>query len=295
MSRVTSERENALAIHCSHYSERRKPLEISDDPAIFVRSLQRGLAVLGAFNGAPPELSLSQVAERTKLSPASVRRYLHTLESLGYLSSDKGLYRPLPRVLELAYPYFATSGLTRVMESELAALSERIQESCALTVLDGFEVTNVFCVNSSQTLSIQLRVGQRLPAYCTAMGRAILLDYDRATLEQFFSSSMRVKHTDRTLVDVKDLCQRMADVAELGYAIGDEEYEVGIRTVAVPIRGPRGHIISAASISTPAARGERRTLENEFADELKATVGRMEEHLSPSGGETGQASEARDT
>jgi IclR family pca regulon transcriptional regulator len=249
------------------------------EPGTFVRSLERGIAVLHAFDGQPPELTLSEVAERADMSPAAARRYLMTLHSLGYLGFDNRRFRPLPRLLELAFPYFASSDLTRAMESELAGLADRLQASCALTVLDQQDATNVFCVNAPEGLSIQLRVGRRLPTYCTAMGRALLSDLGEHELRAHLASSSRVKHTQHTVTDIDELVRLIEGVRGSGHAIGDQEYQLGVRTIAMPVRDSSGRVFAAASVSTPSARVTTAQLTGEIRVNLAATVTLMEGHL----------------
>ncbi|MGH3586425.1 MAG: IclR family transcriptional regulator domain-containing protein, partial [Pseudonocardia sp.] len=238
----------------------------------FVRSLERGIAVLRAFDGQPPELTLSEVAARTGMSAASARRYLMTLHALGYLGLDNRRFRPLPRLLELAFPYFASSNLTRAMESELAGLADRLDESCALTVLDQLDATNVFCVNAPEGLSIQLRVGRRLPTYCTAMGRALLSGHGEDELRAHLAASTLVEHTPHTVTDVDELLGLIRSVAERGHAIGDQEYEAGVRTIAMPVHDSAGRVFAAASVSTPTVRVDLQRLTCEIRDDLAATV-----------------------
>jgi len=255
-------------------------MDDSAPPPGFVRSLERGLAVLCAFDGDPKELTISEVAARSGLAPAAVGRYLTTLTHLGYLAVRHRRYRALPRVLELAYPYFAGNRLTHAVETELAALADTLGESCALTVLDVDEVTNVVTANARRELAIWLRVGRRLPAYCTAMGRVLLGGLPRADRAAALERMDLVAHTDRTLRSPHELLAVIDQAVADGYAVGDQEYEPGVRTIAVPVRDQRGEIVAAASVSTPTARVPYEELTGPVRERLADTVRRVQDHLA---------------
>lgn len=249
------------------------------EPELFVRSLERGLRVLRCFDGTPADLGLSEVAERSGMPAAAARRYLHTLAELGYLGCRDRRYFPLPRLLELAYPYFAASGVTRSVEAEIGTLATGLRASCALTVLDGHDVMNVFCVNEPEGLSIQLRVGRRLPTYCTAMGRALLSGHTDDQLRGHFADSELIAHTEHTVHEIADLLEVMRGIREDGYAVGNQEYEIGVRTIAMPVHDHAGAVAFAVSVSTPTAAVPEQRLRTEIRDRLAASVARIEAHL----------------
>ncbi|MEU6263672.1 IclR family transcriptional regulator domain-containing protein [Saccharopolyspora shandongensis] len=247
---------------------------------LFVRALERGLAVIRAFDGSPPELSLSEVAGRAGMSPAAARRYLHTFVELGYLAQHGRTFVAQPKLVELAFPYYATAAFTRPVEAELERLATEVGESCALTVRNGAFVTNVVCANAHRELAIQIQVGRQLPAYCSAMGRILLAALPADEVREVLESAERVRHTAHTVTDLAELIGIIERARTCGYAVGDEEFQVGIRSVAVGVRNASGEVVGAVSISAAAARVPTSTLTAELLSKLRSTAERVEVHLA---------------
>ncbi|MGH3492529.1 MAG: helix-turn-helix domain-containing protein, partial [Sciscionella sp.] len=149
--------------------------DVVRDPGLpqgpLVQSLVRGFAVLRCFDAATPRLTLSQIAEIAGLDRAAARRYLHTFAAMGYVGIEGRMFHLRPRILELGYSYLSSLSLPQVAAPFLSSLAEELAESCALTVLDGAELVYLATANTPRALAIRLTVGNRLPAYCTAMGR----------------------------------------------------------------------------------------------------------------------------
>ncbi|MCL4313901.1 MAG: helix-turn-helix domain-containing protein [Actinobacteria bacterium] len=220
----------------------------------FVSSIERAFAVVRSFDASSPELSLSEVAARTGLDRATARRYLLTLEQLGYVARHDRYFTLRPRILELGYAYLSSLDLTGIAQPILARLVERSGESSAVTVLDGDEVVYVAVANAERRLAIRLTVGNRLPAYCTAMGRVLYSGLDDSELEQILQSHSYAPQTDKTVYQPSELLEIVKHVREQGYAIVDQEMVLGVRSVAVPLFGKDEHVTAAVSISSPAAR-----------------------------------------
>src|SRR5579875_457972 len=137
----------------------------------FVQSLDRGLAVIRAFDAQHPELTLSDVARATGLTRAAARRFLHTLVELGYVRSDGRLFALRPKILELGYAYLSSLSLPEIALPHLEQLVERVHESSSVSVLDGDEVVYVARVPTKRIMAVSISVGTRFPAYATSMGR----------------------------------------------------------------------------------------------------------------------------
>src|SRR4051794_14313947 len=142
--------------------------------ADFVQSLERGLAVIRAFDHEHPELTLSEVAARTGVTRAVARRFLLTLAALGYVRSDGRFFSLTARGLELGYAYLSSLSLPEVAESHLEALVAEVNESSSVSVLDGDDVVYVARVPVSRIMTVSISVGTRFPAYVTSMGRVLL-------------------------------------------------------------------------------------------------------------------------
>ena len=142
--------------------------------AEFVQSLERGLAVIRAFDADNPELTLSDVARITGLTRAAARRFLHTLVELGYMRSDGRKFALRPRILELGYAFLSSLSLPEMALPHLEQLVEKVHESSSVSVLDGNEVVYVARVPTKRIMRIAISVGTHFPAYATSMGRVLL-------------------------------------------------------------------------------------------------------------------------
>jgi IclR family transcriptional regulator, pca regulon regulatory protein len=221
----------------------------------FMTSLARGLLVIQAFSQQSLHLSIAQLGKRTGLSRASVRRCLYTLSKLGFAGSDDGrTFYLLPRVLALGHSYLTSVPLATVAQPVLERLSHILHESCSIALLDGINIIYVARANVTRILAIDLGVGTRLPAFCTSMGRVLLAHLPPEEMEALLSRIEFNRYTDRTLTSVGQLRQVLLSVRRDGYAVVDEELELGLRSMAVPVQNRMGRVV--ASISS-GAHGQR--------------------------------------
>jgi IclR family transcriptional regulator, pca regulon regulatory protein len=219
-----------------------------------VRSFARGLSVIRAFTEDRPELTLSDVARETGLTRAAARRFLLTLVDLGYVTVDDRSFRLTPRVLELGYAYLSSSGLPELAQPHLERVAAETGESSSVSVLDGQDVVYVARVATSRIMRINIAIGTRFPAWVTSMGRALLSGFDDDELWQALESAERTAFTPHTVTDVDELVRIIRRVRLLGYALVEEELELGLRSLAVPVRGNDGAVVAAMNLSTHAAR-----------------------------------------
>jgi len=220
-----------------------------------VQSLERGLAVIRAFDGEHRELGLSDVARITGLSRAAARRFLLTLVSLGYVHHSGDRFSLRPRVLELGYAYLSGLSLPEVAQPHMEALVAAVNESSSVSVLDGTEIVYVARVPTRRIMSITLAVGSRLPAFATSMGRVLLAALPDDELEARLERIELTPLTPFTIGDVAALREVLTRVRADGYAAVDQELEEGLRSLAVPIRGVDGDAIAALNVSVHATRG----------------------------------------
>jgi IclR family pca regulon transcriptional regulator len=213
-----------------------------------VRSLERGLAVLRAFDGDAPVQTLSDVARRAGLTRAAARRFLLTLADLGYVRVDGRLFSLTPKVLELGYAYLSALTLPQVAGPHLEALSARVHESASMSVLDGADVVYVARVATSRLMTAAITIGTRLPAYATAMGRVLLAARPPAERARLLPAPAAAL-TDRTVTDAATLTRTLDEVAAAGWALVDEELELGVRSIAVPVRDAGGTVVAAANVA----------------------------------------------
>jgi IclR family pca regulon transcriptional regulator len=222
----------------------------------FMMSFARGLAVIRAFSGGTGRRTIGALAQSTGLSRAAVRRCLYTMHQLGYVGVDEGRHYVLrPRILSLGYAFLSSSSLVVSAKPLLEQVSATVHESCSMAVLEGDSIVYVARSASSRRLmSIDLGVGSRLPAYCTSMGRVLLAGLAANELDRYFAALAPIAYTERTLTRRDQLRRILRDVTRDGFALVDQELEIGLRSMAVPVRDQSGNVVAALNISTHASR-----------------------------------------
>jgi IclR family pca regulon transcriptional regulator len=216
--------------------------------------MERGLAVIRAFDQTHPELTLSDVAARTGVTRAVARRFLLTLASLGYVRNDGRYFSLTARVLELGYAYLSSLSLPEVAESHLEALVAEVNESSSVSVLDGHDVVYVARVPVSRIMTVSISVGTRFPAYATSMGRVLLAGLPEAELEEYFGAVVLAPLTARTVTSTEALRAEIAKARTQGWALVNQELEEGLRALAAPVRDRTGRVVAAVNVSAHASR-----------------------------------------
>jgi IclR family transcriptional regulator, pca regulon regulatory protein len=247
--------------------------------AHFVQSLDRGLAVIRAFDEHNPELTLSDVARVTGLTRAAARRFLLTLADLGYVRSDGRWFSLSPRILELGYAYLSSLSLTEVAEPHLERLVAEVHESSSVSVLDGEDIVYVARVPTARIMTVSINVGTRFPAYATSMGRVLLSRLPDEQLEAYLARVELVPLSPRTLTSVEVLRVELAKVRSQGWALVDQELEEGLRSIAAPIRDRGGRTIAAVNLSAHASRMSIEEGRRRLVPALLATAARIEAEL----------------
>ena len=228
----------------------------SGDPH-FMLSLARGLLVLQAFVGSGPRLTVSDAARATGLARATARRCLYTLEKVGYVRMDGSAYVLESRFLPLARAYLRSLGPEGSVQVVLDRLRDQIDETVALGRLDSAHVVYASLSRKSRTRTLGGSVGMRVPAFCTSMGRVLLAALPEAEVDTVLAAFPPVKFTPFTLTDGAEIRDRIHEAARNGFSINDQELDLGLRAMAVPIRDHRGRVIAALN-----AGGERDRLSN---------------------------------
>ena len=245
----------------------------------FVQSLERGLAVIRSFDAEHPDLTLSEVAARTGLTRATARRLLLTLGELGYVATNGRRFSLTPRVLDIGYAYLSSLNVQQIAQPYLEALSERVHESVSVTALDGADIVYVARVPTKRIMTISLGLGSRLPAYCTSMGRVLLAELAPEDLAGALPERLE-RHTEHTVTSVADLAVVLKQVRAQGWALVDQELEMGLRSVAAPLRDSSGRAVAAMNVSTQVARTPMEELHERFVPELVTTAGQISEALA---------------
>src|SRR5271163_2339869 len=209
----------------------------------FMTSLARGLIVIQAFTQQTPQMTISQLSVKTGLSRAAVRRCLYTLTKLGFAGIEDGSrYALRPRMLTLSNSYSASNSLSTAAQPILERMSAALHESFSVATLDGDDIVYIARSNVSRVMSDDLHIGSRLPAYCTSMGRVLLAHLPSDQLEQYLARVVLTPHTTRTVTTTDKLVMLLRNVRRNGYALVDQEYEVGLRSLAVPVYAPSGRV-----------------------------------------------------
>lgn len=237
--------------------------------AEFVLSLARGLDVIRSFDEDAPEMTLSQVAKRTNMPRAAARRFLHTLRTLGYVASDGHKFRLTPQVLSLGYAFLSSMTIWEVAQPFMEEVSQRVHESCSMSVLEGNDIVYVARVPTKRIMSVALGIGTRLPAHCTSMGRVLLANLPDDALDAYFSTSERQAFTDSTVTDEAALRDILDQVRVQQFALIDQELELGVRSIAVPLHDKTGRVLAGLNASGHAARVTSQEMEEDFLPHLR--------------------------
>jgi IclR family transcriptional regulator, pca regulon regulatory protein len=246
----------------------------------FVQSLERGLAVIEAFSAKNPRLTLSEVARTTGLTRAASRRFLLTLQQLGFVDSDGREFFLTPRVLRLGYTYLSSTPFWDLAQTHIEELVDRLHESSSISVLDRDEIVYVARVPTKRIMTISLNVGTRLPAYPTSMGRVLLAGMTDDQLDGYLKRVTLEPLTDHTETDPSAIRDAIIRVREQGWALVDQELEDGVRSIAAPLIGSNGRVIGAVNISAHATRSTLDTLRKQFLPVLMETTSKINEDLS---------------
>ena len=221
----------------------------------FMTSLARGLIVIQAFTQQSPQMTISQLSLKTGLSRAAVRRCLYTLTKLGFAGAEDGSrYSLRPRMLTLSHTYTTSNTLSSAAQPILERMSAALRESFSVATLDGEDIVYVARTSVNRVMSVDLHIGSRLPAYCTSMGRVLLAYLPSELLENYLAKVVLTPYTTRTVNSIEKLRLHLRNIRRNGYAICDQEYEVGLRSLAVPVYSPSGRAVATINLSGNAQR-----------------------------------------
>ncbi|MEV0581116.1 helix-turn-helix domain-containing protein [Streptomyces sp. NBC_01463] len=245
----------------------------------FIESLARGLTVLATFGEGRDALTLSDVARATGLARATARRALITLEHLGYVTARGREHRLTPLVLALGYPPLSRATLPQIAQPHLAALTGQVRDSASLAVLAGDDVQYTGRVATRRIMNVNITVGTRFPAHATSMGRVLLAALPATERAARLAAAEPHALTPYTVTRPDELGAALDRARADGYALVDEELEVGLRSVAVPLHDRRGTVVAAVNV---AMHSSSRTLEECVTDvlpRLREAAGRIEADL----------------
>lgn len=254
---------------------------LTGDPD-FMTSLARGLAVIRAFSDHPRGQTIPQISRRTGIPRAAVRRCIHTLSRLGYLTGQDRHFSLGPKILALGYAYLTSTPLPATAQPILDRLSAAVGESSSIAILEEQEIVYIArATTSRRIMSVHLGPGSRLPAYCTSMGRVLLAHLPPQELRAYLAHVKLTPVTDRTITSREKLAQVLETVRRNGYALVDQELEIGLRSMAVPVKDPSGRVVAAMNVGTQATRHPLREMETHILPNLKEAAAELGQLLRP--------------
>jgi IclR family pca regulon transcriptional regulator len=243
-------------------------------------SLARGLIVIQAFTQQHPQMTISQLSVKTGLSRAAVRRCLYTLTKLGFAGAEDGQrYALRPRMLTLSHTYTTSSALSTAAQPILERMSAAYRESFSVATLDGEDIVYIARTQVSRVMAVDLHIGSRLPAYCTSMGRVLLAYLPTEQLEHYLANVNLIPHTTRTITTIDKLRLALRNVRRLGYALVDQELEVGLRSLAVPVYAPSGRVVATVNLSGNAPRMPVFEMQSQFLGPLRQAAAELSSFL----------------
>ena len=226
------------------------------DPNIYnVRAVERAVQILASFDDEHPERGVSEIAQAIGLHKATAHRIIVTLLNCGFLerTADGDKYCLGLRLAELGQRALHRLDFRQEALPYMEQLVERLQESCDLSVFDSGQVLYVEVMHSNHSLTIAAKVGQHLPAHCTASGKVFLAFLPPEVVDPILDGPLEA-YTEKTITSPALLREELASFRLRGYGLDDEEFEEGVRAVAAPIRDGDGNIIAVMSMPCPTKR-----------------------------------------
>ena len=229
---------------------------MNENGQYYVEALGRGLAILDCFVEGPSQLSLTELCARVQLNRGTTFRLLRTLEQSGYLSQDQVTkkYRLTVKVLDLQQAALNALDVARHALPSMERLNEQVEESVSVAVLERREIRYIARVPARRIMSINLEVGSKLPAHATSMGKVLLSGLSADELKEMYGSGEMAPFTKNTITQLGALQESLEQVRADGFALADEELELGLRSVSAPIRDHNATIIAAMNVSASTAR-----------------------------------------
>ena len=253
----------------------------SDNSKDFLKTLDKGLIVIKAFDGDNPRMTLSQVARKTNLSRASARRFLLTLAKLGYLIKVDDSFQLTAKILEIGHQFLTTQDFIEVITPFMREVSRKLYKACSASILNESDVVYVARIPSQhQILSVNLSIGSRLPAYCTSMGRILLGNLSEDELDLHLSQAKLLSLTKHTITDIPSLREIIMQTKKQGYCIVNQELEENLCSVAVPVRNQQGKVLCAINVGMSVGQLKLEDVSKEYLPVLKEAASRAESILA---------------
>ena len=238
----------------------------------FVGGFAKGLKVIEAFNSAQSRLSITDIATITGFDRATTRRCLLTLATLGFARHDGKYFSLTAKMLRLGYSYLSSASLPVIIQPFLDRLSIKIGQSSSSSILDATEIVYIARASQTKIMSVNLMAGSRLPAWCSSMGRVLIAALPKDEQEKILSASNIEPRTAKTCIDRLKLAEKIALVATQGFCLIDQELEIGLCSIAVPIKNQSGRVVAALNIGAPAIENYQQEMIKQYLPELQKTA-----------------------
>lgn len=240
--------------------------------------LAKGLSILEAFSAERQRLTVTEAAQASGTTPAAARRCLLTLVELGYLSHDGKYFRPTPRVARLTFAFTTTDSLPTLAQSCLVAVRDELQQTASLAMLEGGEALFVARAETARIVAAGVRVGATLPLWVSSTGRVLAAAMPDEEIDRLLAQTVIEARTPKTVVSPSEVRAVIELVRAEGAAYTDEELDIGLRTMAVPVTDSSGKVRAAMSVSAFAAQVSMEQMRSEFRPVMQreaARLGRM--------------------
>ena len=234
----------------------------------YVNSLARGLEVICAFTRTRPKMTLSEIARATGMTRATVRRFLLTLVREGYAEKDDKIFSLKPKILELGYSALSSMGILDVAQPIMNDLARSLQESVFAAVLTGDHVTYIARATSERLVNVSITVGSRAAAHAVSTGRVLLAAEPPDALGRFLDRTTLEAFTANTVTSKVKLRAEIERVRLENYSIVDQELEIGLGSISVPIRSSEGRVLAALNVCCPSSRTTIEDMQTRILPEL---------------------------
>lgn len=251
-----------------------------DQDPEFVTALARGLDVIQAFSRDTPELTLSEVAARTGLKPATARRSLITLSTLGYVRQHGRRYVLTARVLQLGAAFVESMNLNEVAQNYLQEVVDVFHDASSLSILDGNNIVYLVHIPSNRPARLRQYVGARMPAHAASMGYILLSGLDDTAFEAYLAQAPFPAYTPRTPTSAQEIRELIEHARRDGYAIAQDAIAFGALALSVPVHDKEGRVVAAINCSADATRVDRETMIRERFPALQNAAKRISHELT---------------
>lgn len=246
----------------------------------FVSSLSRGLSILSSFSNTSRKMTLSEVAAETGMSRATARRFLLTLVREGYVVTDGKLFDLTPKVLDLGFSVLSTIGVWDRARPFMERLSDQTGETCSAAILDGLEVVYVAGVQAHNIISVGITIGSRLSAVYTANGRVLLAAQPEEYWDGIIKNAQLTPRTPYSVTKKTKFREVLEDVRDKGWSLVVEELELGLLSIAIPLRYRSGVLAGAINIAVPSVRAVPEDMVKIYLPKLKETADQIQRSLA---------------